>query len=260
MKNISQAAIGISMGLTGTDVAKEASAMVLSDDNYATIVGAVEEGRRIYENIRKFIRYLLTGNVGEVLAMTLAVALNLPLPLIAIQILWMNLVTDGLPALALGVDQVGMDVMASPPRRPGESIFSGGMFGRIMVSGTLIGLSTVGVFLFGLWAGYPVVRARTIAFTTLVLAQLLYVFRCRETPRGFELQLFGNPALLGATGLSFLMQLAVIYVRPLATVFGTVPLTAPDWFVVMVAAGYASMLGDLRPRRRLRQARAGTSG
>ncbi|MGE5508718.1 MAG: cation-translocating P-type ATPase [Chitinophagales bacterium] len=257
---ISQAAIGISMGLAGTDVAKEASDMVLSDDNYATIVGAVEEGRRIYENIRKFIRYLLTGNVGEVLAMAMAVALNLPLPLIAIQILWMNLVTDGLPALALGVDQVGADVMASPPRRAGEGIFSGGMFGRILTTGTLIGVTTVGVFLFGLSSGYPVARARTIAFTTLVLAQLLYVFRCRDNPRGFELQLFGNPALLAATGLSLAMQLAVIYLPPLARVFGTAPLAAPDWFVILVAAGYASIVGDLRPHRALRRAAARTAG
>ncbi|MGE5552691.1 MAG: cation-translocating P-type ATPase [Betaproteobacteria bacterium] len=244
---IRQADIGIAMGLLGTDVAKEASAMVLADDNYATIVHAVQEGRRIYENIRKFIRYLLTCNVGEVLAMALAVAFNLPLPLLAIQILWMNLVTDGLPALVLGLDAVSGDVMAHPPRRSTEGIFSGGLLGRILTTGTLIGLSTVGVFLLGLSFGYPVERARTIAFTTLVLAQLFYVFRCRETPGGLAYQILGNPSLLAAVLVSFLMQLAVLYVPGMTDVFHTVPLSASDWLLVLVAAGYASLIGDLRP-------------
>jgi Ca2+-transporting ATPase len=246
---IQQADIGIAMGCLGTDVAKEASAMVLADDNYATIVQAVEEGRRIYDNVRKFIRYLLTCNVGEVLAMAGAIALNLPLPLLAIQILWMNLVTDGLPALALGLDSVSGDVMTRPPRRRGEGIFSGGLLRRILTTGTLIGLSTVGVFLLSLSFGHSVARARSIAFTTLVLAQLLYVFRCREIPRGFEFQVFGNPGLVGAVLLSLTMQLLVLYVPALAAVFRTVPLGPADWFLVLVAAGYSSVLGDLPPVR-----------
>jgi Ca2+-transporting ATPase len=246
---IRQADIGLAMGLKGTDVAKEAAAMVLADDNYATIVGAVEEGRRIYANIRKFIRYLLTCNVGEVLTMASAVALNLPLPLLAIQILWMNLVTDGLPALALGLDSVSADVMSHRPRRPEEGVFAGGLLGRVLSTGTLIGLSTVGVFLVALSLGHGVDRARTIAFTTLVLVQLLYVFRCRETPRSFEFQLFGNLGLVAAVGASLAMQLVVIYAPGMGRVFRTVPLTGPDWFLVLVAASYASTLGDLRWRR-----------
>lgn len=252
---IRQADIGIAMGLKGTDVAKEASAMVLADDNYATLVRAIEEGRRIYDNVRKFIRYLLTCNVGEVLTMALAVALNLPLPLLAIQILWMNLVTDGLPALALGLDQAGEDVMRRPPRRAGEGIFSGGLFARIMITGVLIGVSTVGVFLAALQFGLPVDRARTIAFTTLVMAQLIYVFRCRETSGGFELHLFGNPALVLAVIVSLLMQLAVVYLPSLGRVFNTVPLRATDWFLVLVAASYATMCGDLRWSRGVRQSK-----
>lgn len=245
-----QADVGIAMGLKGTDVAKEASAMVLADDNYATIVRAVEEGRRIYENVRKFIRYLLTCNVGEVLSMALAVALNLPLPLVAIQILWMNLVTDGLPALALGLDQAGSEVMRRPPRRPSEGVLSGGLLGRVLTTGALIGLSTVAVFLASLHLGLPVDRARTIAFTTLVLAQLVYVFRCRGVPEGLELNLTGNPWLVVAVLTSLAMQLAVIYVPGMARVFHTVPLEAGDWFLVLVAASYATTLGDLRPRPR----------
>ncbi|MDI6871551.1 MAG: cation-translocating P-type ATPase [Bacillota bacterium] len=253
---IRQADIGIAMGLQGTDVAKEASAMVLADDNYATIVRAIEEGRRIYENVRKFIRYLLTCNVGEVLAMAVAVALNLPLPLLAIQILYMNLVTDGLPALALGLDSVDAGVMVRPPRRRNEGIFAGGLLGRILSTGALIGLNTVAVFLLTLSFGYPVERARTIAFTTLVLAQLFYVFRCRETPRGLEYQVFGNPRLLLAVMASFVMQLAVVYVPAMAAVFRTVPLGATDWFLILVAASYASMVGDLRPAHRPRRTAA----
>ncbi|SHI51147.1 calcium-transporting P-type ATPase, PMR1-type [Desulfofundulus thermosubterraneus] len=233
---IKEADIGIAMGITGTDVTKEASSMVLADDNFATIVAAVEEGRGIYDNIRKFIRYLLSCNVGEVLVMFFAVLAGLPLPLLPIQILWMNLVTDGLPAMALGVDPPDTDIMYRPPRHPRESIFAHGLAWRILGSGLAIGLCTLLVF-----AGVHVLGhghldlARTMAFNTLVFSQLFFVFACRsEHHTIWEVGLFSNPHLLGAVLCSIFLQLAVTYVPYLQPVFHTVPLDAPQWLVIIL--------------------------
>lgn len=165
---VKEADIGVAMGQTGTDVTKEASAMVISDDNFAAIVAAVEEGRGIYDNIRKFIRYLLSCNLGEVLTMFLGTLTGLPLPLLPIQILWVNLVTDGLPAMALGVDGTEPDIMKRVPRQPEESVFARGLGQKILIRGTIIGLATLFVFVIGLWYGVGLLAARTMAFTTLV--------------------------------------------------------------------------------------------
>ncbi len=143
---IKAADIGIAMGITGTDVAKEASSLVLSDDNFSRIVAAIEEGRGIYENIRKFIRYLLASNVGEILTMFLAMMAGLPLPLVPIQILWVNLVTDGLPAMALGVDQAEKDLMQQKPRSAKENIFARRLGWKIISRGILIGVCTLAAF------------------------------------------------------------------------------------------------------------------
>lgn len=235
---VAEADVGVAMGQTGTDVTKEASAMVLSDDNYATIIHAIEEGRGVYENIRKFVRYLLTCNVGEVLTMFLATLLSLPLPLVAVQILWMNLVTDGLPAVALGMDPPDKDIMKRRPRKLNEHILSGGMVRKILGRGMLLAFSTLGIFALGLWL-YPgdVARARSLAFSTIVLAQLFHAFECSTYgagPRG----IVANPLLVLAVGASILMQGAVIYVPWLQGLFSTVRLALGDWVLILVFAGW----------------------
>jgi Ca2+-transporting ATPase len=230
---VKEADIGIAMGTTGTDVTKEASAMVLSDDNFSSIVAAIEEGRGIYDNIRKFIRYLLSCNVGEVLTMFLAVLGGLPLPLVPIQILWMNLVTDGLPAMALGVDRYDRDIMNRPPRHPRESVFAHGMAWRIGLNGIVIGLGTLLVFWIGLSLG-DLPLARTLAFNTLVFFQLFYVFVCRSEYHSIlELGLGTNPYLVGAVLISATLQLAAVYVPFLQPIFHTVPLNGQHWAIIL---------------------------
>ena len=170
--------------------------MVLLDDNFGTIIKAVREGRGIYDNIRKFIRYLLGCNVGEVLTMLAATLLGLPLPLIPLQILWMNLVTDGLPAIALGLDPAERDMMLQKPRNPREGVFARGLLRRILFSGTTISLATLVSFLLSLWY-YPGTswRSRTMAFTALVLAQLVLSFQCRyERHSIFDMGILGKRA------------------------------------------------------------------
>lgn len=244
---IKEADIGVAMGRTGTDVTKEASAMVLGDDNFATIVAAIEEGRSIYDNIRKFIRYLLSSNVGEILVMFVAAVMGLPLPLLPIQILWVNLVTDGLPALALGVDPGDPDVMQRPPRPPGENIFARGLGRRILTRGLLIGGSTLAVFWLALFSDQGLVRARTMAFATLVMAQLIFVFGARsETRTEYEIGFFSNPYLVGAVTLSTLMLVLVIYHPALQGVFQTWPLNWSEWAAVLVAAGSGTIIIGVR--------------
>lgn len=241
---IKAADIGISMGQGGTDVAKEASALVLSDDNFATIVAAIEEGRGIYENIRKFIRYLLASNVGEILTMFFAMMLGLPLPLIPIQILWVNLVTDGLPAMALGVDQAEKDLMEHKPRVAKESIFSRRLGWKIISRGTLIGLCTLAAFWITLMPGAGdadrLLRAQSVAFATLVMAQLIHVFDCRSSRSIFHRNPFQNKYLVAAVLSSVILMLGVMYLPALQPVFKTVPLGLRDWSLIIVAAGIPS--------------------
>jgi len=233
-----EADIGVAMGLSGTDVSREASDMVLSDDNFATIVAAIEEGRGIYDNIRKFIRYLLSCNVGEVLVMFLASVLGMPVPLLPIQMLWVNLVTDGLPAMALGVDPQSRDLMSDRPRAPRESVFSRGLGIRIVERGALIGLGSLFVFIAALGREGDLVRARTMAFATLIMFQLFHVFDCR-TERGsvFDVGFFGNRVLVLAVLCSVVMMLLVLYVPTLSRYFHTAALDAPEWLVVLATSG-----------------------
>ena len=231
---VKEADIGISMGIQGTDVTREASAMVLLDDNFETIISAVQEGRAIYDNIRKFIRYLLGCNVGEVLTMLLATLGGLPLPLIPMQILWMNLVTDGLPAIALGLEPTTEDLMLQKPRNPREGVLARGLLMRILFSGSVISLSSLAIFVLGL-ALYPddVNRARTMAFTTLVMAQLIFAFQCRsERYTLFEMNFWGNLYLVVAVLLSGGAQVLILYNEFMQNVFQTVPLTMDDWILV----------------------------
>lgn len=252
---VKEADIGISMGRTGADVTKEASDMVLADDNYATIVAAVEEGRAIYENIRKFIRYLLGCNAGEVLAMLAALLVGLPLPLLPLQILWMNLVTDGLPAIALGVDPGDEHSMQRGPRPVREGIFARNLWKRILLSGMVIGGSTLLIFALALWLRPGMEDwARTMAFTTLVVAQLLYAFVCRsEELSVWEAGPFANRYLVAAVLISFGMQLAVVYWAPLAAVFRTIPLALGDWLLIFLASswGYVAEWAVRMTRTRL---------
>ncbi|QYR23690.1 calcium-translocating P-type ATPase, SERCA-type [Paenibacillus sp. sptzw28] len=238
---IKAADIGIAMGITGTDVSKEASSLVLSDDNFSTIVSAIEEGRGIYENIRKFIRYLLASNVGEILTMFLAMMAGLPLPLVPIQILWVNLVTDGLPAMALGVDQAEKDLMQHKPRSAKENIFARRLGWKIISRGILIGVCTLAAFWITLSkapdSAANLVEAQTVAFATLVMAQLIHVFDCRSSRSIFHRNILQNKYLLFAVLSSVLLMLGVLYIEALQPIFKTVPLGFRDWCLVLVAAG-----------------------
>src|SRR5690625_4299402 len=191
--------IGISMGMSGTDVTKEASSLILLDDNFNTIKEAIREGRNIYENIRKFIRYLLASNVGEIFIMLAAMLLALPLPLVPVQILWVNLVTDGLPAMALGLDPPEKNVMNQKPRDPKEGVFARGLASKIITRGLMIGIVSLIAFMV-IYNNQSdnLVHARTVAFTTLVMAQLIHVFDCRSEQGIFSRNPFNNLYLIGA--------------------------------------------------------------
>jgi P-type Ca2+ transporter type 2C len=261
---IKAADIGIAMGQSGTDVSREASSLVLADDNFATIVAAIEEGRNIYENIRKFIAYLLASNVGEILIMFLAMLAGLPLPLVPIQILWVNLVTDGLPAMALGVDPAEETSMARPPRNSREGVFARGIGWKIVTRGLFIGLCSLAAF----WVTYEefpddLVKAQTVAFATLVLAQLVYVFDCRSRTTIFGRSPLDNMALVLAVLSSAFLLLAVIYYPPLQPVFRTVPLGLREWVLVVVTSALpvlvAGLLDQLVPAR-IRIRKAATHG
>ncbi|RFU68798.1 calcium-translocating P-type ATPase, SERCA-type [Bacillus sp. V59.32b] len=240
---IKSADIGISMGIAGTDVAKEASSLILLDDNFATIKSAIKEGRNIYENIRKFIRYLLASNVGEILVMFFAMILALPLPLVPIQILWVNLVTDGLPAMALGLDKPEGDVMKRGPRSPKEGVFARGLGWKIISRGFLIGISTLIAFMV-VYKNDPdnLAYAQTIAFTTLVLAQLIHVFDCRSDRSIFSRNPFGNKYLVWAVISSLVLMLPVLYYPPLQAIFHTLPIEPRDWLLVIGMASIPTFL------------------
>lgn len=243
---IKESDIGVAMGISGTDVTKEAASMVIADDNFATIVAAVEEGRTIYDNIRKFIRYLLSCNMGEILTMFGGIWLGLPFPLLPIQILWVNLVTDGLPAIALGMEPAEPGVMSRPPRPPQEGIFSRGLGRKILLQGFLIGIATLSVYLIQLRGGAGLATARTAAFATLVFAQLCFVFQCRSEDRSLlENNPFQNPYLLGAVTVSSLMQIVVIYLPWLQQIFYTTSLKGSDWALIALAIIVATLCGDL---------------
>lgn len=225
--------IGVAMGITGTDVAKGAADMILTDDNFASIVAAVEEGRVIYSNIRKFVYFLLSCNVGEVLIVFLAELLGLPLPLLPVQLLWLNLLTDAFPALALGVEKAEPGIMDQPPRSPGEPILDRNMTLGIAVQSLALTGAVLGVFVFALGC-YDVTGARTLAFTTLVLAELFRAFTSRsERIPLLALGPFGNRSLVLGTGVSLALFLTTIYVPALQPVFKTIPLTWAEWRLIL---------------------------
>ncbi len=235
--------IGIAMGRSGTDVAKESSSLILLDDNFATIKSAIHEGRNIYENIRKFIRYLLASNVGEILVMLFAMLLALPLPLVPVQILWVNLVTDGLPAMALGLDKSEGNVMQRAPRNPKEGIFSRGLGFKIISRGFMIGIVTLIAFMLAYQGDPEHLRyGQTVAFTTLVMAQLIHVFDCRSDRSVFARNPFSNLYLVGAVISSVLLLMVVIYYQPLQDVFHTMNLGFRDWIFILALSAIPTVL------------------
>jgi Ca2+-transporting ATPase len=249
---LKKANIGVAMGITGTDVSKEAADMVLADDNFATIVAAVEEGRAIFANIRKFLRYLLSSNIGEVLTMFFGVLLAghigldhggdaVVLPLLATQILWINLVTDGPPALALGVDPADEGLMDQPPRPLGEGVLTPRMWRGIVFVGIVMATGTLLVLDASLPGGYfdgsgDVRYAQTMAFTTLMLFQIFNVINSRSDEHSAFIRLFTNRWLWAAIGGSIALQVLVVHAPFLQNAFGTIGLTATDWIFCVVVA------------------------
>jgi Ca2+-transporting ATPase len=236
--SLKKANIGVAMGITGTDVAREAAHMILLDDNFATIVKAVKTGRRIYDNIRKFIKYILTGNAAEIWIIFLAPLLGMPIPLLPVQILWVNLVTDGLPALALAAEGAEKDIMKRPPRKSGESIFAKGLGIHILWVGIFIGVLN----LFTQWFAMKSSTShwQTIVFSVLCFSQLWHVMAIRSETRSlFRMGIMSNKPLLLAVSATILLQLAVIYLPLLNNFFHTQPLTLVE---LLATAGISSIV------------------
>ena len=233
---VKEADIGVSMGKNGTDVTREASGIVLLDDDFSTLVSAVEEGRIIYQNIRKFIRYLLSCNIGEVVTMFFGMLMGMPVVLLPIQILMVNLVTDGIPAIALSFDPPQDDVMKEKPRGRNDSVFSGGLALTIVVRGILLGLSVLAAFTTVLGITKSVEHARTAAFVTLVFTQLVHVFECKSEVRSlFTINIFNNIKLVFAVLSSAAIVLSTVYIPALQPVFKTVALGGGEMLTVLCA-------------------------
>lgn len=250
---LKQADIGVAMGITGTEVSKGAADMILTDDNFATIVTAVQEGRIIYANIRKFVNFLLSCNIGEVLVIFLSILILGPqmIPLVPIQLLWLNLVTDSFPALALGQEKGESDIMLQPPRRSDSRILNKDMIWSIATQAIAIFASVYIAFNFGLArygteAGLPHDGARTYAFVTLILAELLRAYSSRsEHESVFKIGLFSNKTMLKATAISFVLLILVIYIPFLDTVFHTIPLGILEWLLLIGLALIPFIVGEL---------------
>lgn len=252
---IKEADVGVAMGKDGTDVARQAADVVLTDDNFATLVDAVEQGRCVYANIRKFVRYLLSCNIGEVLTMFLGILMGMPVVLLPTQLLLVNLVTDGLPAIALGLEPPEKSAMEKPPRKPDESFFSEGLMGRILFRGILIGVCTLGAFSLVLSGGGTLEAARTAALCTLILSQLIHVFECKSEQKTlFSIPYGSNPWLIGAVLISLLVLAAAVTVPMLQIIFSTVWLNAHQ-LCIAVGCSLAVPLGNaivglLLPRKK----------
>ena len=255
--SLKYADIGVAMGITGTDVSKGASDMILTDDNFTTIVHAIEEGRNIYNNIKKAVVFLLSCNLGEVVAIFASILFYWPVPLLPTQILWINLITDSLPAIALGVDPGDSDVMRQQPRNPKESFFAGGTGIRAVLGGTLIGLLTLAAFYLGLAEfGYTLgshdipddvlTNARTMSFVVLAASQLFYSLAMRNPTKSiFQIGLFSNPYLIGAIIAGFFLQFVVISVPFLADAFNVTNLSIHDWGIVFLLALIPLLITEL---------------
>jgi Ca2+-transporting ATPase len=235
---LKKADVGVAMGVAGTDVAKASAQMVLLDDNFATIVAAVQEGRVVCDNVRRFIKYLLASNASEVAVMLFGPLLGIPLPLLPLQILWMNLVTDGLPALALGVEPAEEDVMRRPPQAASASIFGRGLVAFVVVMGLAASLVSLAVGFFAFRAGDR--HWQTLLFTTLIFGSTALAFGVRSETQPFWRRPKSNPALIGALLLTVLLQLAAVYLPFLRAVLRTTALPSGDLLIAF--AGGASVL------------------
>lgn len=261
--SLKYADIGVAMGITGTDVAKGASDMILTDDNFTTIVHAIEEGRNIYNNIKKAVIFLLSCNLGEVVTIFISILLNWPVPLLATHLLWINLITDSLPAISLGMDPGDHDVMKQKPRNPKESFFAGGAGVRAILGGLLIGLLTLAAFYYGLYEhNYPIgqaisnidnpeyesalIYARTMAFVVLAASQLFYSLSMRSAIKSiFQVGLFKNKYLIGAIVIGLFLQLLVISVPALANAFQVQNLSLMDWALVILFALVPLLINEM---------------
>ena len=245
---LKRADVGVAMGLRGTDVARETADVVLQDDRFPTVAAAVEEGRVVFDNIRKFVYYLFGCNVAEILVVLTATGVGLPLPLLPLQILWLNLVTDTFPALALAVEPGEPDVMRRPPRDPESGILSRRFVGSLILFALLITAVTLGAYLWALRGG-TVERAVTVAFMTLALAQLFHLGNARSRDRVLRpARALANPWALGAVGLVLVLQLLAVYWPPLSGLLRTVPLSPGDWAVVLGAAAVPAVVGQALSR------------
>jgi Ca2+-transporting ATPase len=246
--SLQSADIGVAMGITGTDVAKGASDMILTDDNFTTIIHAVEEGRNIYKNIKKSVVFLLSCNLGEVITILLSIIFLWPIPLLPTQILWINLITDSLPAISLGVDPGDKSVMNESPRDPEENFFAGGVGYKAAAGGIMIGLLTLGAFYIGLRSnGYSpnadsipievLTYARTMAFVVLATSQLFYSLSMRNDKKTiFKIGFLSNKYLIGSVFLGLLLQLGIISIPFLSNAFKVVNLSIDDWGIVLLLA------------------------
>jgi Ca2+-transporting ATPase len=233
--SLKQADIGVAMGITGTDVSKEAADMILLDDNFATIVKAVKEGRRIYENIRKFILYVLACNLAEILIIFFAPLFGLAIPLLPIHILWINLVTDGLPGLALTAEPAEQDIMKLPPRPPKENLFAGGLIAKILLTGILMAMVVILTQAWAVKQGYDVQTQQTVVFTLLCFVQLGNALSVRSAYHTmFNAKLFANKAMWGAILLTVMLQLLIVYLPFTESIFKT---SALDWNAMRMILG-----------------------
>ena len=253
---VKEADIGVAMGITGTDVTKEASGVVILDDNFATIVAAVEEGRVIYQNIRRFIRFLLTSNLGEVLGMLFGMLLHLPVTLLPIQILLVNLFTDGLPAIALGMEPPARDIMKRKPRPKTEGLFAHGLARTIVIRGMMLGMASCGAYWAVLATSGDLIVARSACFLTIVFSQMLHIFECR----GEGLDFRGNPALLAAAFTSVAATVVSVYLPMVQGFFGTAAVLGADLVPVAIAvlAGPVIMAVLRRVKKRANTNKNGT--
>ena len=250
--SLKAADIGVAMGITGTDVAKGAADMVLTDDNFTTIIKAVEEGRNIFNNIKKSIMFLLSCNLGEIVALFVAILFNLESPLLPIHLLWVNLITDSFPALSLGVDPGDKDIMDLPPRNPKESLFAGRMGKMVIINGLLIGATTLFAFLYS-ESLYPkslypeaLRHAQTMAFVVLSVSQLFYSLGMRsETKSIFQVGILKNKWLIGSIVLGIFIQFAIITIPFTANIFKVYPLTIKDWILVMLISLIPFLINEI---------------
>lgn len=244
---LKNADIGIAMGKAGTDVAKNASDMVLTDDNFVTIVEAVKQGRNIYDNIKKAVHFLLATNIGEIVAIFVGLLLGIKSPLLAIQLLWVNLVTDSLPAIALGLEKAENNIMNRLPRNPRKSLFADGLWGKITTEGVMIGMLTIVAFSIGNNL-YSIEVGRTMAFLSLGILELVHSFNIKGEESIFKTGLFENRYLVGAFVLGTLLQVVVVVISPLAQIFDVVPLNSVQWLMTVIISILPVVIVELQKK------------